>query len=82
MYLNGDVSLLVLYFVDTLLEDVVGKKVKVINSNASNALSCVAIVFVLFVFVTYVYVCRMDWKPMLKSLIKSKKQLRIRVRTL
>ena len=58
-FLNGtDVSLLVLYFVATLLEDVVGKKV--INSNASNALSCVAIVFVLFVFVTYVYVCRMD----------------------
>ena len=58
-FLNGkDVSLLVLYFVATLLEDVVGKKVKVINSNASNALSCVAIVFVLFVF--YVYVCRMD----------------------
>ena len=44
-FLNGtDGSLLVLYFVDTLLEDVDGKKVKVINSNASNALRWVAIV--------------------------------------
>ena len=49
-FLNGtDVSLLVLYFVATLREDVVGKKV--INSNASNALSWVAIVcFVLYIF--------------------------------